>query len=196
MKMQLQSLLISDASNQREPSKLNARYATIRQDLLDWRTSWQMDFMPGITNESHAWTRAAQYLEAWGTLQYNASIFMLSKQLSETIETSYEAVKQVICCCSLLARQHQFFFSALSDERMTCHFPVFPVDWTVSHLLFAAAIQLLSPEVRSHAERKDWERVFRSSLVTMALLEADPANLCMGFSEILEKLYDSYHDSS
>lgn len=193
--MQLHSLLLSEASNQRDPGKLNGRYATLRQELMQWQTSWTTDFIPGVVSQSHDWTKAAQYLEAWGNLQYNATILMASKPSPETTEASYNAAKQVVRCCCLLARQHQYSFSALPTEEMRSECPIFPVDWTISHLLFAAAIQLLSAKMRDTANHEDRDRTLRSALVTMALMEADPAHLSMGFSEILEKLYDT-HDSS
>ena len=161
----------------------------LRQGILHWQASWKTDFLPTITSERHDWNKAVQYLEAWGSLQYNATILMLSK-LSETTEAFFNVAREVVRSCTLLARQHQYSFCALHNDEMRWQTPVFPIDWTISHLLFAAAVQLLSPETRDAADHTDWDQTLRSCLATMALMEADPANLSMGFSEILEKLYD------
>jgi hypothetical protein len=163
----------------------------MRQELLDWKSSWQLEFMPAIAEEGHAWVRAADYLEAWGILQYNATLLMLSEHSPE-IAATYEAAKQVVRCCSQMARQHQHSLGGIpSDTRgMRCGLPIFPIDWTIAHLLFSSATHLLSPAMRNAVENKDWERTFRSCLVTMTLIGADPSNLSMGFSEILENQYE------
>jgi hypothetical protein len=192
MKMQLQSLLLSEASMQRNAGNLNERCEKVRKELLQWHQSWKTDFIPAITGELHDWGGAIQYLEAWGSLQYNETILMLSRFSSETTEYVFNAIREVVSCCSLLIREHQYSFCVIYDHEMRHQTPVFPTDWTISHLLFSAAIHLLSSEMRDAADRNVWERTVRSCLATMALLEADPANLSMGFSEILEGLYDSH----
>ncbi|OKL59542.1 hypothetical protein UA08_05364 [Talaromyces atroroseus] len=189
MKMQLQSLLLSEASMQRNLVKLKERCEKVRDELLHWHQSWKMDFMPAITSDMHDWGGAVKYLEAWASLQYNETILMLSRFSSETSEYVLNAVREIVSCCSLLVREHQHSFCAIHDHEMRHQIPVFPTDWTISHLLFSAALHLLSSEKRDAADHKVWERTVRSCLATMALMEADPANLSMGFSEILEGLY-------
>ncbi|CRG88381.1 Oleate activated transcription factor 3 [Talaromyces islandicus] len=190
MKMQLQSLLLSEASSmQRNPKTLNERCENIRKELLQWHQSWETEFIPTITSELHDWRGAVQYLQAWGSLQYNETILMLSRLLSETTDYVFNAVREVVSCCSLLVREHQHSFCAIHDPEMRHRVPVFPIDWTTSHLLFSAALQLLCSEKREVADHNVRERTIRSCLTTIALMEADPANLSTGFSAILEGLY-------
>lgn len=188
MKMQLQSLLLSEASMQRNPGTLNERCENIRKELLQWHESWKTEFIPAITSELHDWRGAIQYLQAWGSLQYNETILMLSRLLSETTEYVSNAVREVVSCCSLLVREHQHSFCAIHNSEMRHQLPVFPIDWTISHLLFSAALHLLCSEKRDVAGHNLRERTMRSCLTTIALMEADPANLSTGFSEILEGL--------
>lgn len=190
MRMQLQSLLLSEASQRRDAGKLSPRYEVIRQELLNWRTSWQTEFLPTISTEDHAWNNAVQYLDRWSNLHYHATTLMLHRHSSDKAEFLFDTTRQIVLCCGLLVRQHQFSFSVAYDDVWGCQIPIFPVDWTVCHLLFASGIQLLSPGTRDAADRVDWDRTVRSCLATMALMEADPANVSTGFSEILEKLYD------
>jgi hypothetical protein len=193
--MQFQSLLLSEASMQRNPGKLKERCEHFRKELLQWHQSWKTDFMSAITSELHDWKGAVQYLEAWGSLQYSSTILILSRFSSETADYVFNAVREIVSCCSLLVRQQQYSFCAIHDDEIRHQIPVFPTDWTISHLLFSAALHLLSSEKRDAADHNSWERTVRSCLATMALMEADPANLSMGFSEILEGLYnhDDYH---
>ncbi len=193
MNMQLQSVLLSETSMQNSPGKLKERYENFQKELLQWHQSWKADFMSAITSELHDWRGAVRCLEAWGSLQYNATILMLSRFSSDTAENVFRAVREVVSCCSLLVRQHQNSFCIIQDDEITHQIPVFPTDWTISHLLFSAALHLLSKKQEA-ADHGGWERTVRSCLSTMALLEADPANLSMGFSEILEELYS--HDEN
>jgi hypothetical protein len=185
--MQIQSLLISEASMQRNPGKLAAKYEKLQQDLLNWHTSWTTEFLPAITGDDHEWQMAFEYLETWGKFQYNAALLMLT----DSPESSFEAAKHVALGCSIQARQHQRSFCHLQNNEMRCAIPIFPIDWTTSHLLLRAAILLLDPTTRAAAERFDWERPMRACFTTVALLEADPANLSMGFSEVLERLHET-----
>ncbi|KAH8669104.1 hypothetical protein BX600DRAFT_549316 [Xylariales sp. PMI_506] len=194
MKMQFQSLLLSKASMQRNSGtgKLKERCENLRNELLQWHQSWKTEFISAITSERHDWSVAVQCLEAWGSLQYHATILMLSRFSSETLEYVFNAVREVVSCCSLLVRQHQYSFCVVpdNDDEMRYQIPVFPTDWTISHILFSAGLHLLSSEMRDATDHNIWERTVRSCLATMGLMEADPANLSMGFSGILEALYN------
>src|SRR5687768_5851739 len=97
MRMQLQSLLISESSLQRGSEKLRPKYDALRQDVLHWHTSWSSEFIAAIIGEMHAWNKSVPYLEAWGMLQYHATIIMLSRLFSRS-ETA-ESVKQVVQSC-------------------------------------------------------------------------------------------------
>lgn len=189
--MQIQSLLLSEASGQRDPEGLKTKYGALHQELLHWKESWDTNFMPSIASEQHGWHRAARYIETWGSLQYNAGLLMILKHSQETTELIFNAAKQVVTCCGTLIRKHQQAFCALHSDEMRCQSPVFPFDWTLSHLLFAAAVPMFSPRLQNGTDRKDWDRTARSCLKVMALVETDPANLSMGFSDILESLYGS-----
>lgn len=187
IRMQIQSLLISEASMQRNPGKLATKYEKLQQDLLDWQTSWTMEFMPAITRDDHEWQMASEHLETWGRFQYNAAVLMLA----DSPESSFEAAKQVILGCSLQARQHQRSFCHLQNNELRCLIPVFPIDWTTSHLILRAAILLLDAGTRAAANPLEWQRTMRACFTTVALLEADPANLSMGFSEVVERLHEA-----
>ena len=183
--MQLQSLLLAEASVQRNPENMKERCEELRKELLQWHQSWKTNF---ITGELHDWGGAVQCLETWGSLQYYATILLIFRFSLERAEEAFDAVREVVSCTSIIVRQHQKLFCATYDDEMRHQVPVFPTDWTLSHLLFATALHLLPSMKIDAADYNSWERTVRSCLTTMALMEADPANLSIGFSKILEEL--------
>ncbi|CAH0053871.1 unnamed protein product [Clonostachys solani] len=193
IKMQLQSLL-SAATVQHNPARLKERCENIQKELLEWHQYWKTDFVPAITSEVHGWGGAVQYLDAWGSLQYNASILMISRFSPEATESIFDTARQVVSCSTILVRHSQRSFCAIPDDETQYKVPVFPTDWTMSHLLFATALHLLSFEKQSAADRTAWQRTVRSCLTTLALMEADPANLSMGFSDIIEGLCSRHEE--
>ncbi|CAI6094689.1 unnamed protein product [Clonostachys chloroleuca] len=187
IKMQLQSLL-SAATVQHNPARLKDRCQAIQTELLEWHQHWKTDFVPAITSEVHGWGDAVQYLDAWGTLQYNASMLMISRFCPEAIESVFDTAREVVSCSVILVRHSQRSFCAIPDNEARYKVPVFPTDWTMSHILFAAVLQMLSSGKQGAADRTAWQRTMRSCLTTLALMEADPANLSMGFSGIIEEM--------
>ncbi|CAG9993193.1 unnamed protein product [Clonostachys byssicola] len=193
IKMQLQSLL-SAATVQHNPARLKERCENIQKGLLEWHQYWKTDFVPAIPSEVQGWGGAVQYLDAWGTLQYNASMLMISRFFPEAIESVFDTAREVVSCIAILVRYSQRSFCAILDNEAQYKAPVFPTDWTMSHLIFATALQLLSYEKQIVADRTAWQRTMRSCLTTLALMEADPANLSMGFSGIIEELCNHHEE--
>ncbi|VUC36417.1 unnamed protein product [Clonostachys rosea] len=186
--------LLSSATAQHNPARLKERCENIQKELLEWHQYWKTEFVPTVTSEVHDWRDAVQYLKAWGSLQYNASILMISRFLPETVESVFDTAREVVSCSAILVRQSQRSFCAIPDDETQFKVPVFPIDWTMSHLLFSTALQLLSFEKHSTADTIGWQRTMRSCLKTLALMEADPANLSMEFSDIIEELCNQHEE--
>lgn len=191
MKMQLQSLLLSEASAQRNPEMLKEKCEDLRKELLQWHQSWDADLLSSTSSELYDWEGAVQSLRTWGSLQYNGTILMMSRFSWAQAEDVFDVVREVVSRTSLLFRQHQQMLCGIYDDEIRQQIPVFPTDWTLSHLLFSTGFHLLPSKKLDTGEYNSREQTVRSCLATMALMESDPANLSMGFSKILEELLRS-----
>ncbi|KAH8667049.1 hypothetical protein BX600DRAFT_285340 [Xylariales sp. PMI_506] len=197
LKMQIHSLVLSEASSQRDSATLKSHLVELWHGLRDWHQSWNQELLSSPADDSQDWGKAIQYLQAWGDLNYNAGVLLLSKCSTEATDVTdtMSACCLIVSSSNLLVRHQQHSLCSVLDTETQRRTPVFPIDWTTSHLIFSAGVRLVASRNQGKYTIPTWERAMRSCLSSVALLESDPANLSMGYSELLEGLCNYDEDS-
>lgn len=188
--MQILSFLLSETSSSRHIDSLQTQHSDFRNELRHWHDVWNDNVHSIASESSFNSENITSYLRAWGEMNYHAATLMLSRFSKEPATAIIESCRQIIASCNLLVRHQQRSFSSNFDTKGQMPTLVFPIDWTISHLVFSAALCLFPFRGQSF----ETEKVIRSALICMALMEGNPTNMSMGFSGILEGLYNRQED--
>lgn len=209
LKIQILNFSLSDKNALKGQEGSNSQRSVLdgfRRDLLQWYDAWAQDgllCMAPSSGEGPCQTSEKRftYLQAWADMNYNATKLMLSRcsdtEVSANKEDVIDACRNIVSCCNALVKhQQRAFCTTVPNVSEGQHqIPVFPVDWTLSSLVFSAGICLsLFGKGGGQADvavaRRSWEKMVRSCLITIAMMEGDPANQSSGSSQILEALFN------
>lgn len=180
LKLQIHSSTLS-ASSAQEADPQN--YAS---ELEAWLNDWKE--VLSRTDDP----QLLRVLEAWGNMNYHHTAFLATSLARTPSENSLHHCDQIIRSCSFLARhQNKSSLSSLATPNQA-QSPVFPISWPTAHLVFTAGLSThASGERRPFQEPAERMGTVRRCLTLLGLLESDPSMLCVGFSEILEGLFNA-----
>ncbi|KAI5922374.1 hypothetical protein F4810DRAFT_674693 [Camillea tinctor] len=184
LKMRVHSLILSNPSLHPQKS-LRDQCEQLRSDLISCHISWKKtlgslsaDF-PAISKE------LKEILEAWGNLQHYHAIFLLSKLSSDLTDLSIEVANNIIESSTILI-QHQQQQSIYREGQVY----TFPLDWTLTHLVFSVGVHILSPTYNSQSMIHTGGGTMSKCLTVLSCLENNPVSPSIGFVPVLKGLYE------
>ncbi|CAM1508650.1 Fc.00g054980.m01.CDS01 [Cosmosporella sp. VM-42] len=182
-KMQIHSILLRQTLD--GANKINREFdcRQYRSDLDDWVVSWRR-----ALEEVQSHPKVSE-LTAWGELHYHHGVFMLSKVWPTPGGHPINVCENISKSSAELIR-HQilsaFLSSAVDDTKLSF---VYPINWTVSHIVFQAGLNLFGGDISDRTAEHNEAAAFWKCLSVLSYLEADPNNLSTGFGSILAEFH-------
>lgn len=191
LKMQIRSSCLSGSCAQDSQVMSGESHQSYQLELETWLVDWKAEVISAIKTDQPCESQLLSVLEAWAELQYHHTA-MLTSCLFRAGDGVLVHCDQILRSCGFLARHQQKFSQPRRNVPMSEQplVPVFPMNWTVAHLIFSTSLSVLSPRDQTMSKASERTNIAKRGLVVLALLDGNPSMLSTGFSEILEGLCD------
>ncbi|KAF7563755.1 hypothetical protein G7046_g379 [Stylonectria norvegica] len=159
-----------------------------RRGLDEWLVNWRTGLEEHPVNETDDGSNRDELL-AWGELQYYHALFLLSRIWPTPGGHPTYVCSNISRYSTDLARhQHQSAYLSSDKEEEQTRF-IYPMNWTVSHLIFQAGTSVLSEHKLDLGQQAQEAEAMQKCLVALSLVEADPDNLSTSLGLVLEQMY-------
>lgn len=188
LKLQIHDRLISTSA----PKALEAtnELDDHRKALDTWLKEWKEDISRIREGNSIEDAEVADLLDIWAAFQYQHTALLMDQDCGSMTDIALQRYIEVIQVCGRLMQIQQARLRTLvqpTGHDDLC--PVLPITWTMAHTIFSVGLSLGNIDKSQASNIMRIAGVERRCLMVLSRLEGDPTNLCSGFSEILEQLY-------
>ena len=204
LKVQIHSSILSSPNGREAPTASNtnnSNFQTYQLELETWLADWKAEVLSNIEIDVDRGPHFLPVLESWAMLNYHHTALLLIQLSGKTSDDILHHIINVVQPCILLLRHQNKSLPALlqlqvpnSDHPFhpitTFDLPVFPINWTVAHLMLSTSLSALDGNNGRVFMAFKNEGILRRCLTALAMLEGDPAMLSTGFAEIFERLCD------